>query len=211
MNFLIISNGAFLNQAAFEKLKAAADCIICVDGGSHMAYHYNTIPDIIIGDLDSIRQSVYQFYVEKKVPFKRFPAEKDQTDTQIAIEYALENGATNLTLIGCTGTRLDHTLANISLLTYIHKQGCSAWIIDNHNEITLMENHLDIKGKPGDFVSLLPLTEHVDSITLTGFKYSLKDGFMIWGNPYGVSNELLQEKGTIRAENGLLLVIKARD
>lgn len=211
MNFLIISNGSFLNQATFEKLKAASDYTICVDGGSHMAYHYNTIPDIIVGDLDSINQSVYQFYVEKKVPFKKFPAEKDQTDTHIAIDYALKNGATNLTLIGCTGTRLDHTLANISLLTYIHKQNQSARIIDDHNEITLMENSLDIKGNPGDIVSLLPLTEHVDSITLTGFKYSLENGFMTWGNPYGVSNELIQETGTIRAKNGLLLVIKAKD
>ena len=106
----------------FKKHRLAKDIIICADGGANHIYKTGVKPDMIVGDLDSIDDETLLYYQEQNVLFHKFSSKKDLTDTELAINFALEEGANELVLFGSTGSRLDHTLGNIMLLYKLLKQ-----------------------------------------------------------------------------------------
>ena len=144
---------------------------------------------------------------------KEFPPEKDYTDTHLAIVTAIESGATKVTILGATGTRLDHVMANVNLLSICLNYGIEAKIVDAHNQIYVIDSdkHLKKDKIHGKYVSLIPYTDCVTGETLIGFKYPLCDMTMTKGNSLGISNELLEEEGVIKLDKGILIVIESRD
>ena len=113
--------------------------------------------------------------------------------------------------MGATGSRLDHTLANISLLKLGVDKGIKIYIADKQNEIYLIDKNITISGKPGEFFSVIPLTQRVEGISISGAKYDLEDAVMEIGNPYGTSNEFREENVKIKIKKGYLLVIISKD
>lgn len=160
------------------------------------------------GDMDSVDEETLAYFIEKGRQTKVFPKGKDETDPQLALIHAFELNPDEIWILGALGGRIDHSLANISLLVICAKEGVEARIIDETCEIFIVDQYRVIDGQKGETISLLPLSSQVTGITLTGFEYPLFQGKMEIGEPYGISNRFMDEKGTISVESGYLLVIR---
>ncbi|HHY79606.1 MAG TPA: thiamine diphosphokinase, partial [Thermoanaerobacter sp.] len=129
MKVLIISNGDIKDYNFYEKLLKDVDMVICADGGANHAYQMKIKPDLIIGDFDSIKEEILEFYENEGVRIEKFPPMKDETDTQLAMLKAIELGATDVTFIGVIGERFDHSYANLSLLLYLLNRNIKGKIV----------------------------------------------------------------------------------
>jgi thiamine pyrophosphokinase len=188
----------------------SADRIICADGGTRHAINMKLTPDVIIGDMDSSAAQYIEYFRGKGVEVIKYPADKDKTDTHICIEFALAF-STEIILLGATGGRIDHMMANISLMKLGFEKNVPISMIDNKNSIHMIDKAISLEGNKGDIFSLIPYTEKVEGITTKGAHYELKDAEMELGNPYGVSNYFEEEKVDVSIKKGYLLVIKAKD
>jgi thiamine pyrophosphokinase len=206
----IVSDGT-INDPEFLRdkvVEAENPVIICADGAARYLRVLDIVPAFIIGDMDSIDADTLEYFYQKGSTVLRHPGEKDETDTQLALEYAIKLQPHDIFIFGALGGRIDHTLANISLLTMADRAGIQARIIDETCELFIISRIATIEGKKGQTVSLLPLSSEVTGITLEGFEYPLSDGTMKLGRPYGISNRLMSEKGMISIQSGYLLVIR---
>ena len=187
--------------------------ILAADHGLVVADELKLPLNYIVGDFDSVPEAILSQYREKDIPIETFPREKDKTDTQLAIELALEQRPTSIDIVGATGTRLDHTLANIHLLLLPLQKNIDAFIIDPNNKIYLKRKSFTIKKNKqvGNYVSLLPFTEEVKGLSLRGFRYPL-DGIRLFsGSSLGISNEIVEEEARVEFDSGILLVMETRD
>ena len=187
------------------------ELLIVVDGALEKTHHLGLMPDYIVGDFDTVNQSLLKYYDESII--LRHPPEKDQTDTELAIETALAAQCTELVFFGATGSRLDHSLANIFLLQSLLKQQISAEIINENNRLYLKNQSFILQRNKtcGDFVSLLPLTETVEEVTLTGFKYPVQNLTFYRERTLGVSNEITEEEASVEFSKGIFIVVESRD
>lgn len=211
---LIISGGTIVDSFLTELVrKEAYSMVIAVDHGLIAADRLNIGLDYIVGDFDSVSEQLLKKYQEISTPIQTFPAEKDKTDTQIAMELALMHNAAEIQIVGATGTRLDHILANIHLLMLPMQLKINAFLLDPNNKIYLKNESFKLqKAKQyGDYISLLPFGERVSGLTLTGFKYPLHRITYSAGSSLGISNEIKEEEAGIEITEGILVVIEARD
>ena len=217
MKTVIISGGRIERDFALPFLKNEIfDQIIAVDNGLKFLYENQIRPTWIVGDFDTAAPELVEYYqTQTDIPIRRFNPVKDSTDSQIAIELALELGSSEITILGGTGTRLDHVLGNIQSLMLARKKGVSCIILDAYNRIRLMDGvvHLKKSEQYGKYVSLLPLTTEVTGVELRGFKYELTDyTFTSTGSAgLGVSNEITAEVAEIRIKTGIFVLIESRD
>ncbi len=207
---LVVSGGEIRDLAFFRsklsELKPAE--IICADSGAGYLRAIGIVPHVIIGDMDSLSPDMLEYFKERGSRIIRFPAGKSETDTQLALEYAFGIAPDEIYVFGAFGTRIDHTLANVSLLALGLEKGIQIKLIDEWCETFIVNRECTIEGEPGQTVSLLPLSDMVTGITIDGFEYPLKDGAMEIGTPYGVSNRLIAARGVISVKTGHLLVIR---
>ncbi len=203
MKAVLIANGE-IKDYEYIKEYIKNDCyIISVDGGFDHLLKLGKKPDILIGDLDSVKGDNGDI---KKVVF---PVKKDFTDSELAIEYAIDKGFSELVLIGFLGDRMDHTLTNIFLLSrydYI-----DIIIIDEHNEIRLGKEENVISGKKGDIVSLIPICEDLEGVTTKGLEYPLMEEKLLFGMGRGVSNKMTGDIAFVNVKKGKFLLIKSID
>ena len=179
-------------------------------------YENGIKPTWIVGDFDTAAPELVAYYRTKtEIPIRQFNPVKDATDSQIAIELALELGSGEITILGGTGTRLDHVLGNIQSLMLAKKKGVSCVILDEYNRIRLVDGTFKLKKEEqyGRYVSLLPLTTEVTGVELTGVKYPLSDyTFTSTGSAgLGVSNEITAETAEIRVKSGVFILIESSD
>lgn len=216
---LIIAGGEWNQEFASCYIKKKygfrqPELVIVADSGLKAARQLRLQPDILLGDYDSVALDLLEQYEEdERLVSMQYPSEKDYTDSHLAIVTAMEQGATEICILGATGTRMDHSLANIGLLKLCMEAGVRAELVDAHNRIRMMK-HREILRKEeqfGDYVSLLPFTERVTGITLQGFKYPLQEAVFELGISRGVSNEILGEQAEIQIRTGILLIIESRD
>ena len=210
MKTFIICNGEITDYKYCQNLIEKGDFIICADGGTRHAYNMKLLPNLIMGDLDSSQISYIEYYKNKGVEIIKYPRDKDKTDTHICVLHALEFSS-QIILLGALGSRLDHSLANISLLKLGFKKNIPISIEDYQNQVFLIQDNINIKGKPGEFFSLLPLTDTVEGILVKGAQYELSDAKMSIGNPFGISNVFLDEEVFISIKKGYLIIIKSKD
>ncbi len=201
-------NPAFLSE---HLSKNRYDVCIVVDGALEVTHDMNLCPDYIVGDFDTVDQSLLAFYPEDKI-LRHLP-EKDQTDTELAIETAVRAQCREIVFLGATGSRLDHSLANIFLLEKLKKQGLDGMITDEQNRLYVRDKSFSVKKSEvsGNYFSLLPLTETVEGVTLTGFKYPVQDMTFYRENTLGISNEIKAETATVSFRRGFFLVIESQD
>ncbi len=217
MRTVIISGGrierdfalSFLENETFEQF-------IAVDNGLRFCYDNQIKPTWIVGDFDTAAPELVEYYqTQTDIPIRRFNPVKDSTDSQIAIELALELGSSEITLLGGTGTRMDHVLGNIQSLMLAKKKGVSCVILDEYNRIQLIDGETRLKKSEqyGKYVSLLPLTTEVTGVDLTGFQFNLTGHtFTSTGSAgLGVSNEIIEDTAEIRVKSGIFVLIESRD
>ena len=219
MNAVIFTGGTIDREAVREYFrKEPPDLVVAADRGLEFCFHSGIHPDYIVGDFDSIRPEIIAYYRgQKEIPIDTYRPEKDMTDTDIALEKAVQLGADSIVFFGATGTRLDHTLSNIFNLVLLKERGIRDWILDAHNRICLPPGHeliLRREDMYGKYLSLFPVRGEVRGLTIEGFCYPLEDRTLIQGDGgLCVSNQLSPEadEGRIRWESGDLLVMETRD
>jgi len=214
MRYIIVSNGDISNYGFYKSIIDSADYIICADGGAKHLIKMNIIPNVIIGDLDSIHEDDKVIFFDNNVKFHKFPANKDATDTELAVDYAISHNPKEIILIGVIGSRMDHSIANITLLKKILGHGIRGRIINENNEICILNdeyNEIVLTREKHYYLSLVPLCNRVEGITLEGFKYPLINAKINLGSSLGVSNEFDRDEAKVKIQSGVLLVIKARD
>lgn len=213
-NILILTGGE-VEDAVVSRLtnNEGYAMYIAADRGLMVADRLDLPLDYILGDFDSISEELLMKYRKKSIPILTFPAKKDKTDTEIAIEMALSHNPARIDIVGATGSRLDHTLANIHLLMLPLQHNTDAFIIDANNKLYLKKTGFELKKKEqyGDYVSFLTFTEKVSGLTLTGFKYPLNKVTLLAGNSLGISNEIDEDTARVDLSEGILLVIESRD
>ncbi len=217
MKTVIISGGRIDRDFALSFLENETfDQWIAVDNGLRFCYDNQIKPTWIVGDFDTAAPELVEYYqTQTDIPIRRFNPVKDSTDSQIAIELALELGSSEITLLGGTGTRMDHVLGNIQSLMLAKKKGVSCVILDEYNRIRLIDGETRLKKSEqyGKYVSLLPLTTEVTGVDLTGFKFNLTGHtFTSTGSAgLGVSNEIIEDTAEIRVKSGIFVLIESRD
>lgn len=186
-----------------------------VDRGVYTLLSKGITPFMAFGDFDSVTADELK-EIEKHVhDLKKFKAEKDETDMELALNWALRQRPEKIRLFGATGGRLDHFLANVQLLLKPVLRN-----IELNIEIIDKKNHISIKS-PGSYemkirndrkyVSFIPMSPFVKGLTLEGFKYPLKDHSIPMGSTLCVSNELISDYGTFSFSEGILMVIRSQD
>lgn len=212
---VLIITGGHINEAFLKKLLSNEHygMIIAADRGLLAADRLGLSVDYIVGDFDSVPEDILEKYKSMSTPVKTFPRTKDKTDTQIALELALIHNPLGIDIIGATGNRLDHVLANIDLLILPLQLGVEACILDSNNRIYLKQKSFTIKkeAQAGDYVSLIPLTPEVKGVTLKGFHYPLVSVTMTVGSSLGISNIIRDETATVDFYEGILIVMETKD
>lgn len=211
MKCVIIASGNLEYNEHIKKTISASKLIICADGGAGHLRRMNLLPHVIIGDFDSLSTENQAYFADKGIQTISFPEKKDKTDSDLCLSFALEKGATDIILLGVTGTRMDHTLANIMMMEQLAPKKISATIIDSHNEIHFVTNTIELCGTPGDFLSLIPVSEKVTGVFLSGLEYQMENGCIKRGSSLGISNRFKNKTATIKINSGSLLVIKSKD
>lgn len=182
---------------------------IAADGGARHLLQAGLRPDIAVGDFDSLSAAELNLLSESGCRIVRYPAAKDYTDTQLAVELAIEEGAGDLTIFGGLGSRLDHSLANVMLLMLIHERGCAGRVTDGEQVVHLLLNELSVSGAAGDVVSILPLTPVLAGLTIEGLRYPLRDATIRMGESRTISNEFeAPGAGRITLRSGAAMVVQ---
>ena len=207
MKAIIIANGQIHDSDFYRSLIAPTDLVICADGGAQQALALGLQPQVVVGDLDSLDESL-RFRLEKMhCQLIVHPIRKDETDLELALRYATEHGVDEILILGALGGRLDHALANVLLLALPELRSVKAKILDGRQEIFLIREEALIEGQVGDTLSLLPLTEEVTGIYTEGLEYPLENGTLYLGPALGVSNALTAPQARVRVGQGLLLAV----
>lgn len=212
MKAVVFTGGAISNYDFCNEYIEVADLIVCCDSGMEHTKKLNIVPNYIVGDFDSVSSDTLKYYDALNVPTYKFPTEKDETDTQLGIDVAVREKATDIVIIGGIGSRFDHTLANAHLLLGLVKKGIRARIVNENNSVELLSKSSTIYGKIGDLLSTIPLSMLVKGLTLKGVKYPLENRNLYLDDELvAVSNVFINDKVEIIFEDGFLFAIKSKD
>jgi len=196
------------NKEEYKNLIGEKDVLfIAADGGALLLERIGFLPDVIIGDFDSLTEPQCQHYEKMGAKIIKYPVEKDETDGELALQYCRKRGFNNIIIIGFAGGRIDQQLANIFLLEYAFRNGMTAFIKEPGLEMGIIEKEKIFFQKIGAGLSLIPLDEKVSGVTITGCKYLLEAGDLLRYKTRGISNIIKQEKAVITVEKGLLLYV----
>ena len=238
---IIVSGGDIQSDFALYFLKKNIEKagrenirLIAADRGLEFFLDYLILPDVVIGDFDSLSEDGKNFLEMqnedipyggmlewklqkgegKVVEVVRLRPEKDDSDTQSAMNYAIQNGAKEIVILGVTGNRVDHLMANFGLLILEQKQDTEVALADRYNYMKLIPSGTILKKAEqfGKYMSFFPLGGDVTGLTLEGFKYPL-DKYHLTTADSGltVSNEISEEYAKVTYESGTLLMIMSRD
>ncbi len=213
---IIIANGNISNTALlYKRLKegfgsGGNDIIISADGGAFNTLEMGLMPDVVIGDMDSIKQAVKEKIGgrSQKTRFITASPGKDESDTHLAVSYAVGLGLEKVIIAGATGGRMDHTLANIMLLASPELKNIDARILTDDSEIFVIEDSCTIKGEAGKLVSIFSLSPYTYFYKTSGLKYKLEDEKLFFSPVRGLSNIFTGETARINIKEGQLLIIK---
>ena len=204
---IIFANGDLPDPDKAHALLRESDFIIAADGGTRHALALGLTPNIIIGDLDSLNVERLTFNAE----IIQSPADKNETDLELAIQHALTLNPEQIIIAAALGGRLDQTLANIALVSNVQRSTSNVRLDDGIEEVFFCHEQTQIKGASGDIVSLIPWQGEVTGIVTTGLKWPLQNEILYPQKTRGISNEMMNDTATIQIKSGLLLIIHRRN
>ena len=207
---LIFVNGNLPDLAALRRLLLADDFLIAADGGTRHILALGLTPAVLIGDLDSLSDENRRLLDQAGTKIHQSPRNKNETDLELALHFAVEAGYHQLRVVAALGGRLDQTLGNLALLTDPSLSGLDIRADDGLQEAFFTRDGCRLQGDPGDLISLVPWGGEVTGVTTMGLRWPLS-GEVLW--PYrtrGISNELLDETASVLIDAGLLLVVHRR-
>lgn len=211
MKAVIISNG-IITDYNFSKKQCESCFVICADGAINHCINMGVDPDVWVGDMDSCTLDENQFKnATRGCEIIKLNKEKDVTDTEYCCNYAVKNGYDDIIILGATGTRLDHTIANIHMLSKLNSSGVKAAIVDSNNIMYVANKHNVINKGDFDYVSVLPISECLTGVSNTGLYYCQNNDILDKYSSKGVSNKMVDDTATIDITNGDALIILSKD
>ncbi|SDM02588.1 thiamine diphosphokinase [Bacillus sp. OK048] len=215
MHINILAGGPDELLPNLNEYKGESDIWVGVDRGVYTLIKKKITPMIAFGDFDSVTEEELTIIEEHVMEMKRFKPEKNETDMELALNWAVEQKPELIRIFGATGGRLDHLLANVQLMfkPLVEAANVNIFLIDKQNILSLkgpgsykINKRLDKK-----YISFIPLTLEVKGLTLDGFKYPLNNRHIYIGSTLCISNELISDNGTFSFSEGILLVIRSND
>lgn len=203
---VLMANGELYEPAYIQSLLRPDDWIIVANGGTRHAWTLQRVPQLLVGDSDSLPAPLQRWLASEAVPRHDHPRDKDATDLELAFEHAVSLAPPALLLLGVTGGRVDHTVANLSLLARAKAAGVQAEIVVGYEHLHLLYHQLTLQGSPGQTVSLLPLGGDAVGVTTRGLRWALHEATLPFGSTRGISNILAGAEAQISLRDGLLLV-----
>jgi thiamine pyrophosphokinase len=213
---IVVADGDVVESARLAELIGEAGdstrLVVAADGGADKAAVLGLTPDVVVGDGDSLAPDRFSELRASGVEVIVFPAEKDESDTELALREAMRRGGDPVAITGAFGgERLEHSIANLLLLTLPSIADHDVSLVHGASVVRVMgvagADELAITGEAGDYVSLLPLTESVTGVTTSGLRYPLDEAALEQGSTRGLSNELIAESCSIRTATGRLAVV----
>jgi thiamine pyrophosphokinase len=207
---IIFANGDLPDLNKARELLRNDDFIICADGGTRHALALGVTPNLVLGDMDSIQTNQWQELERAGVTIELFPRDKNETDLELALDRAIELEPQQIVIVAALGGRLDQTIGNIALLTDIRLATFDVRLADGAEEMFICRNQVQVHGRSGDIVSLIPWGNPVRGVQTEGLRWPLKSETLYPEKTRGISNELLSETADVKIASGTLLVIHTR-
>lgn len=205
---VIFANGHLSDPDLDRARLRADDWILAADGGLHNARRLGINPSVVIGDLDSIDPRELPALAASGATLLRHPQRKDETDLELALQYAVEQGAPEILVLGALGDRWDQTIANALLLASPRLAAARTWLADGGQLLTVLRGSqsLTLEAQAGTTLSLLPLAGDAVGVRTEGLEYALSGETLDFTATRGISNTFLADSATIGLDQGLLLV-----
>ena len=186
---------------------------IGVDRGVYTLLRNGILPEHGFGDFDSVTPEEREWMETHDLSFSVYPSEKDHTDLELALDWAINEEPKAITMFGVTGGRLDHSWMNVQMLIKGVQSNVDLAIEDRLNRLELKEpGTYKVKTNVRfPYMSFLSFTPEVIGLTLLGFRYPLTERKITWGSSLCISNELVEENGSYSFTQGILLVVRSSD
>ncbi len=207
---VIFANGELPHIESARSLIRPADEIICADGGSRHVLALGLHPALVIGDLDSIADEDRKKIEAAGIPIHQHPRDKDETDLELALHYALSQKPSAILIVAGLGGRLDHTLGNLAALSDPAAASLDVRLDDGLDELLFCRRYAQLQGTPGDLVSLVPWGVPVEGVRTSGLRWPLHSETLYPEKTRGISNEMLDEAASVDVASGLLLILHHR-
>jgi thiamine pyrophosphokinase len=207
---ILFANGDPPNSDLARRLIRRDDLLIAADGGARHAVALGLIPSVLIGDFDSLSSDELDKFSRAGASLLRHPPEKDETDLELALDYALKIGYAPILILGAYGGRLDQSLGILALLSAPKCIEANVRADDGQTEAFFIGKQAEIIGKPGDTVSLLAWGKPAKGIVTENLQYPLNAETLSPHRTRGVSNVMTAEKATVSLQSGLLLCVHTR-
>jgi thiamine pyrophosphokinase len=208
MNHVLIVGGGPVNPNQLRlELANQPGLIIAADRGGKYLLDLGVLPEVLIGDHDSIPEEALEQLRLGGTEIRTFPPEKDQTDLELALDFALSRGATYITILGGLGERIDHTLGNIGLLVKALEAGVVAHLLDPGHDISAVNHQAVFQKKPGWAVSFIPLTPKVSGVTTHGLVFGLDQEDLFFDHTRGIHNQFSDQTASVELKDGILLIV----
>lgn len=210
MKGLLVSGGEKTEKSLIKKYMKDR-ITVCADGGIKNFTNTDLKPDLVVGDFDSVNEKDIKFIKDNNIEIKKYMPVKDSTDTEIAIEILKSRNCDDIIILSATGSRFDHTIANIFLLEKLFKSGIKAQIINSNNIVIYAESGVyKIFKDEFKYISVISLSEET-VYSSKGLFYETDKLKIKRSSSRGVSNEILNENAEIIIHSGKCLIIKSRD
>jgi thiamine pyrophosphokinase len=217
-NAILVTNGSIrdygiIYRALVKNFQSLSDTfVIAADGGALHCSNLRISPNVIIGDMDSITKGMIKKLGSAAdtgdIQFISFNQAKDESDTQLALDYLVKNGYERIIVIGAFGSRADHSYANLSLLSSPAYDNVKVSIITENSEIFVVKDSCSIKGETGKKISIFSLTPFTFFEKTSGLKYKLKKEKLLFSPARGLSNEFTKDTAKINIAEGWLLIVR---
>ncbi|MBN1264239.1 MAG: thiamine diphosphokinase [Anaerolineales bacterium] len=209
MRIVIFANSD-LTAFSIERARLTEhDTILAADGGARHCRAYNIQPDALIGDFDSLPASILQEYKDEGIPIHRYPTNKDYTDLELTLQFALSLHPREILILGGLGGRWDQSIANLLLSTSPTCADVTVRLIDQSQEVVVLRSGegYTLHAQSGDTVSLIPIGGDALHVSTSGLRYPLTDETLHFGATRGISNEMLTPSAEITVGEGFLLCV----
>lgn len=209
MRAAIFLNGSPDSRGLIQHVCARADLVVAADGGARYALEAGVVPDLVVGDMDSLGVDLLRKIEELGTPLERHPVRKDKMDGHLAVLAARERGATAADLLCAVGGRVGALFAVPHILLAAERMGLQCKVVSDHVRMFVIEaGSRTLQGSPHDSVSIFPLAGPATGVTLEGMEYPLQNATLEPGDTIGFHNELTSNEARISVGKGALLVVQ---
>jgi thiamine pyrophosphokinase len=204
----IFLNGSPESSDLLRRVAGRADLTVAADGGARYALEAGVVPDLVVGDMDSLGEDLALEVERRGASLERHPVRKDKMDGQLAVLAARERGASAADLLCAVGGGLGALFAVPHILLAAERIGLRSTVVADRVRMFVVEaGYRSVEGEPQDSISIFPLSGPATGITLEGMEYPLENAILEPGDTLGSHNELIGSEATVSVEEGTLLVV----